>query len=150
MSDEHRRAQHDDKPWLGADPVATQEWRRRWYRARAQEAQERGFVDAQGTPRHGQCGGCRYFIPLTGALIDDWGACSNPVSVFDGAVMFEHLGCDVFAQARDDWGGPHRSYDHRHGQHYTHARAIGAARERQQRISEEANGHESTAQDAGC
>ena len=150
MSDERRRAQPDDKPWLGTDAAATQEWHRRWYRARAQEVQEHGYVDAQSTPSRGQCGGCCYFIPLTGTLIDDWGACSNPASVFDGSVMFEHLGCDAFAQARDDWGGPHRSYNHLHDQPYTHAMAIEAARERQRRIGEEANGHESTAKGAGC
>jgi len=135
MSDELGRARQGDKPWLGADQAATQEWHRRWYRVRAQEAQERGYVDAQGTPRRGQCGGCRYFIPLTGTLIDDWGACSNPASVFDGSVMFEHLGCDAFSQALDDWGGPHRSYDHRHGRPYTHATAIEAARERQRGVN---------------
>jgi len=133
MSDENGYARHDDKPWLGTDQAATQEWHRRWYRARAQEMRERGYVDAQGAPWRGQCGGCRYFIPLTGTLIDDWGACSNPTSVFDGSVMFEHLGCDVFSQALDDWGGPHRSYDHLRGQPYTHATAIKAAHERQRR-----------------
>jgi len=150
MSDEPGRARQADKPWLGADPVATQEWHRRWYRARTHEGQEHGYEDTQSTPPRGQCGGCRYFIPLTGTLIDDWGACSNPASVFDGSVMFEHLGCDVFSPARDDWGGPHRSYDHLHGQHYAHAVAIEAARERQRRIGEEANGHESTTKGAGC
>ena len=51
-----------------------------------------------------QCGACRFFIPLTGALIEDWGACSNPQSPFDGRVMFEHDGCDAFDEASDAWG----------------------------------------------
>jgi len=50
-----------------------------------------------------QCGACRYFVPLTGALIEDWGACTNPVSKFDRRVMFEHDGCESFEEANDAW-----------------------------------------------
>ncbi len=46
-----------------------------------------------------QCLFCRYFIPLSGALVEDWGACSNPLSPFDGIVRFEHDGCDAFSRA---------------------------------------------------
>jgi hypothetical protein len=46
-----------------------------------------------------QCLFCRYFIPLTGALIEDWGACSNSLSVFDAIVRFEHDGCEQFTRA---------------------------------------------------
>lgn len=40
-----------------------------------------------------QCLSCRYFVPLSGAFIENWGACTNPDSVFDGSVRFEHDGC---------------------------------------------------------
>jgi hypothetical protein len=43
-----------------------------------------------------QCFGCRYFIRLAGALAEDYGACTNAASKFDGRVMFEHDGCDSF------------------------------------------------------
>jgi len=49
-----------------------------------------------------QCGRCRYFIPLTGVLGSDYGACSNPASAFDGTVRFEHDGCVEFADA-EEW-----------------------------------------------
>ena len=48
-----------------------------------------------------QCLRCRYFIPLTGYLVGDWGACSNAKSSFDGRVMFEHDGCEEFDSAYD-------------------------------------------------
>jgi hypothetical protein len=40
-----------------------------------------------------QCGGCIFFIELSGALGSDWGACTNPASPHDGTLMFEHDGC---------------------------------------------------------
>lgn len=46
-----------------------------------------------------QCFRCRYFIRLTGVLIEDWGACSNAKSPCDGRVMFEHDGCEEFDSA---------------------------------------------------
>lgn len=49
-----------------------------------------------------QCGGCRHWVPLGGALGEDWGACSNPASPFDGRVMFEHDGCEWFEADEDD------------------------------------------------
>jgi tetratricopeptide (TPR) repeat protein len=45
-----------------------------------------------------QCLLCKFFIPLTGAFIEDYGACSNPQSEFDGIVRFEHDGCDAFEE----------------------------------------------------
>ena len=44
-----------------------------------------------------QCLFCRYLIPLSGAFAEDYGACSNEASPFDGKVMFEHDGCDNFS-----------------------------------------------------
>lgn len=49
-----------------------------------------------------QCGGCIYFIPLMGELSDDYGACSNPQSDFDGVIRFEHDGCEQYTQA-EEW-----------------------------------------------
>lgn len=50
-----------------------------------------------------QCGACTYFAPLAGLLGDDYGACSNVASMFDGRVMFEHDGCDQFDDAGEWW-----------------------------------------------
>jgi len=46
-----------------------------------------------------QCGGCRYFIPMTGLFSSDWGVCSQRTAVKDGQVVFEHDGCDQFEDA---------------------------------------------------
>ena len=46
-----------------------------------------------------QCLRCSYFMPLMGVLAEDWGACSNEQSAFDGRVMFEHDGCAQFEDA---------------------------------------------------
>lgn len=43
-----------------------------------------------------QCLRCAHWIPLTGPLGEDYGACANPLSPFDKTVMFEHDGCDAF------------------------------------------------------
>lgn len=52
-----------------------------------------------------QCMHCRFFIPLSGALAEDWGVCSNPDSSFDGLVRFEQDGCRRFSQSSGWW--PH-------------------------------------------
>jgi hypothetical protein len=49
-----------------------------------------------------QCLFCRYFIPLSGAFRDDYGACSNTQSPCDGRVMFEHDGCEQFQPNEDE------------------------------------------------
>ena len=56
-----------------------------------------------------QCGGCVYWIALTGVLGGDYGACANAESPRDGRVQFEHDGCDAFAPvAEGEWGrAPH-------------------------------------------
>ena len=59
-----------------------------------------------------QCGGCRYYLRLTGMLSSDWGVCSHSASDWDGLAMFEHDGCEHFEHALDGWGGRHRSYDY--------------------------------------
>jgi Protein of unknown function (DUF3027) len=56
-----------------------------------------------------QCGGCRFWIALTGVLGSDYGACTNPASPRDGFVQCEHDGCEAFAPVGDgEWGSePH-------------------------------------------
>lgn len=58
-----------------------------------------------------QCGDCRFFVPLDGAFIEDWGVCSNPTAAKDGMLVFEHDGCGVHRRASTGWGGavPRRS-----------------------------------------
>jgi hypothetical protein len=50
-----------------------------------------------------QCLFCRYYIPVVGALAEDWGVCSNQASPFDGIARFEHDGCDHFSEADEQW-----------------------------------------------
>lgn len=47
-----------------------------------------------------QCLRCWHYVPLTGALREDYGACTNPQSPFDQRVMFEHDGCEAFEPSR--------------------------------------------------
>ena len=35
-----------------------------------------------------QCGICKFWLPLAGAMGADWGVCSNPASPFDREAMF--------------------------------------------------------------
>jgi hypothetical protein len=51
-----------------------------------------------------QCGGCRFFIRLTGGFHSDWGICTNDRSPRDGRATFEHDGCDAFVPAAEGWG----------------------------------------------
>ncbi|RSN36187.1 DUF3027 domain-containing protein [Amycolatopsis sp. WAC 01416] len=52
---------------------------------------------------HGeQCGGCVFWVALHGRLGQDYGACTNAHSIFDGMVRFEHDGCAAFAGRGDD------------------------------------------------
>ncbi len=62
-----------------------------------------------------QCGDCRFFVPLDGAFIEDWGLCSNPAAAKDGTLVFEHDGCGVHRRASTGWGGavPRRSLQRR-------------------------------------
>ncbi len=50
-----------------------------------------------------QCGGCRFYIHLTGEFKSDWGVCTNPLSPRDGIVTFEHDGCDHFVACDTGW-----------------------------------------------
>jgi hypothetical protein len=86
-----------DGPPLVEDRQHANACHERWLtKAQYGERMERGEARAE------QCLFCRYYIPLMGALAEDWGACSNPSSLFDGQVMFEHDGCEEFSPA-DEW-----------------------------------------------
>ena len=50
-----------------------------------------------------QCGGCRFYIPLTGGFRSDWGVCTNAASPRDGRATFEHDGCDAFVADEKGW-----------------------------------------------
>jgi hypothetical protein len=52
-----------------------------------------------------QCGHCRFWVPLSGALGSDYGACANPASPFEASVRFEHDGCEEFESA-EAWVQP--------------------------------------------
>ena len=48
--------------------------------------------------------GCKYFVPLNGALGYDWGVCSNPKSPRAGLLTWEHqagIDCFVYDEEKD-------------------------------------------------
>lgn len=70
-------------------------WKKRLNRAQGPTYRDEWYAE--------QCGACRFFIPLMGALAEDYGCCSNETSPFDGKAMFEHDGCEQFEEG-GDWG----------------------------------------------
>ena len=79
------------------------ETHKRWLdqRNRKQEA-----VDYRDEWWAEQCGRCRFWVPVSGALGHDYGACTNRFSPFDGRVRFEHDGCESFEEAIEGWAQP--------------------------------------------
>ncbi|WP_431919576.1 DUF3027 domain-containing protein [Nonomuraea jabiensis] len=67
-----------------------------------------------------QCGSCRFWLPLSGELGRDYGACANPASSFDGRVRFEHDGCEAFEEA-GAWSTPEDHEAQRRWRLYLHA-----------------------------
>ncbi|MFB7512688.1 DUF3027 domain-containing protein [Streptomyces sp. NPDC056144] len=86
------------EPWTGEDQDHNDRCHTRWLaslnRSTAQPDYRNEWYDAQ-------CGGCRFWIALSGELGQDYGVCSNPASSFDGRVRFEHDGCESFATRAD-------------------------------------------------
>ncbi|MEI6218931.1 MAG: DUF3027 domain-containing protein [bacterium] len=70
---------------------------RRWLTQRNRKQEAPSYKDEW----YGQqCGACVFFIPLSGVFAEDYGACSNQTSKFDGMIRFEHDGCDAFKSSR--------------------------------------------------
>jgi hypothetical protein len=89
------------RPHLTDDAAHAKECHARWLMARNRRQEDSGYQDEWFAE---QCGGCRYWIPVTGVLGSDYGACTSARSDFDGRVMFEHDGCSTFDPA-DSFGG---------------------------------------------
>ena len=70
----------------------------RWLRLLNRSTGDRGYRDEWFDE---QCGGCRFWIALSGELGLDWGMCIRAGSPFDGQVRFEHDGCERFVARAD-------------------------------------------------
>jgi Protein of unknown function (DUF3027) len=71
----------------------------RWMPRRLRKMESPEYREAW---RAEQCGFCLYWVPLSGALGDDFGACTNAASTQDGHVQFEHDGCEAYVEGPDD------------------------------------------------
>ncbi len=69
------------------------ECHQRWFERRNRNQDDSSYKDNWWAQ---QCVQCRFFIPLTGPLGHDFGACTNYLSKYDQRVMYEHDGCDSF------------------------------------------------------
>jgi type II secretory pathway component GspD/PulD (secretin) len=76
-----------------------QESHSRWIKHR-----HRAGTKEDWTPN--QCGGCIYYVRLTGAFFKDWGICTNASSPKDAQATFEHDSCDFFSAASEGWDYP--------------------------------------------
>lgn len=72
----------------------------RWMTMRHRKQEDAEYDDTWWAS---QCGHCQFWIPLSGGLGQDYGACVNATSDFDATIRFEHDGCDSFSAA-DAWG----------------------------------------------
>ncbi|CAL9485593.1 MULTISPECIES: DUF3027 domain-containing protein [unclassified Streptomyces] len=82
-----------DGPWTGDDLAHNGENHARWL---ALLNRSTGTPDYRDDWYYEQCGGCRFWVALSGRLGQDWGACTHAGSDFDGRVRFEHDGCAGF------------------------------------------------------
>lgn len=65
---------------------------------RDREGDERSDPEAY----RGDCScGCKWFVPLGGAVGNDWGVCVNRASYRCGLLTFEHQGCRYFEEDPD-------------------------------------------------
>jgi hypothetical protein len=88
----------DDQRWTGNSGPHNARCHERWVQGRHRDTGKPGYLDRWYDE---QCGGCRYWIALSGEIGRDYGACTNSASPFDGVVRFEHDGCDVFSPRPD-------------------------------------------------
>ena len=87
---------------LYLDPKHFQGTHERWNDRRNRRVESDGYREEWYRE---QCGSCKYWIPLTGVFAADYGGCSNPASMFDKQVMFEHDGCPAHESA-GEWVVP--------------------------------------------
>ncbi|OKJ94202.1 DUF3027 domain-containing protein [Amycolatopsis sp. CB00013] len=80
-----------NQPWSGDDEKFNRACHARW----------RERFNRLGDRQGEQCGGCAFWVALHGRLGDDYGACTNARSFFDGVVRFEHDGCTAFTERGD-------------------------------------------------
>ncbi|WP_405931797.1 DUF3027 domain-containing protein [Streptomyces sp. NBC_00827] len=84
--------------WTGDDREHNDACHARWLRAQNRRTHQPGYRDDWFDE---QCGGCRFWVALSGELGRDWGVCTHPGSAFDGRARFEHDGCEQFAIRKD-------------------------------------------------
>ncbi|MFI9001089.1 DUF3027 domain-containing protein [Streptomyces sp. NPDC053541] len=84
--------------WTGDDREFGGEVHARWLTMLHRSTADPGYRDEWYDE---QCGGCRFWLALSGEPGLDWGACTHARSPFDGRVRFEHDGCDAFAVRED-------------------------------------------------
>ncbi|WP_329264925.1 DUF3027 domain-containing protein [Streptomyces pseudovenezuelae] len=87
-----------DNSWTGDDREHNDECHERWLQLRNRRTDQPDYRDEWFDE---QCGGCRFWVALSGELGRDWGLCTHPGSAFDGRARFEHDGCDSFAVRED-------------------------------------------------
>ncbi|MFF3872494.1 DUF3027 domain-containing protein [Streptomyces sp. NPDC001978] len=85
-------------PWTGDNRDHNDACHTRWSVSLNRSTTQRDYLDEW---YDAQCGACRYWIALNGQLGQDYGACTNPASSFDGRVRFEHDGCAQFVGRED-------------------------------------------------
>ena len=84
--------------WTGDDREHNDACHERWLRARNRSTDQPGYQDGWFDE---QCGGCWFWVALSGEMGRDWGVCTRSDSAFDGRARFEHDGCELFALRTD-------------------------------------------------
>ena len=79
----------------------------RWLDARNRKQELPGYRDEWWAQ---QCGGCRFWLALSGEVGLDFGVCANERSPFFMRVQFEHDGCD-FYEPGGEWHEPVPEFD---------------------------------------
>jgi hypothetical protein len=86
-------------PRLDRDPIHIHKCHCRWVK----DLNRPATPDAPDHWCEQQCGGCRFYIKITGGFRSDWGVCTNEASPRDGRATFEHDGCDAFVADENGW-----------------------------------------------
>ena len=101
---------NSETKYLGDSELHRRETHARWIDKHNRSSHNPEYKSEWGVQ---QCGGCRYYVPLSGVFVGDWGSCTNAFSNFDKQVMYEHDGCEAFAPASDGWYAGHYFEDQR-------------------------------------